>query len=330
MKSLEFAPETAPQSPFLPTLLGTRRGPESDISDVADKVFAGERITDEDALRLFHHPNLGDLALLADFVRQKKNPGRTVTYVVGRNVNYTNVCWVRCKFCNFYRVPGAEGGYVHPKEVIFQKIQETVDVGGCEILMQGGLNPKLKIEWYEDLLSSIRERFPDVILHAFSPAELIYGFLFEISATQFAANGAVATEEGLMRFAQAWAAREDAGEDADTPEKAAACFRWGSTEDAWYQRPFEPFDAVNELLDRAEEQGLYERYGDALEKLCIEVLREMDADGRFGMGKDRAKVAVGVCYTGGDNGAKEFLGWARRVNPPAVYRRMRREYLGEG
>jgi len=174
MKSLELAPETAPQSPFLPTLLGTRRGPESDISDVADKVFAGERITDEDALRLFHHPNLGDLALLADFVREKKNPGRTVTYVVGRNVNYTNVCWVRCKFCNFYRVPGAEGGYVHPKEVIFQKIQETVDVGGCEILMQGGLNPKLKIEWYEDLLSSIRERFPGVILHAFSPAELIY------------------------------------------------------------------------------------------------------------------------------------------------------------
>jgi cyclic dehypoxanthinyl futalosine synthase len=173
MKSLELAPQAA-ESPFLPTLLETRRGPESDIADIADKVFAGERLTDDDALRLFRHPNLGDLALLADFVRQKKNPGRTVTYVIGRNVNYTNVCWVRCKFCNFYRVPGAEGGYVHPKEVIFQKIQETVDVGGCEILMQGGLNPKLKIEWYEDLLSSIRERFPDVILHAFSPAELIY------------------------------------------------------------------------------------------------------------------------------------------------------------
>jgi cyclic dehypoxanthinyl futalosine synthase len=175
MKTLDLAPDAAgTESPFLPTLLGTRRGPESDIADIADRVFGGERITPDDALRLFHHPNLNDLALLADFVRQKKNPGRTVTYVIGRNVNYTNVCWVRCKFCNFYRVPGAEGGYVHPKEVIFQKIQEMVDLGGCEVLMQGGLNPKLKIEWYEDLLSSIRERFPGVILHAFSPAELIY------------------------------------------------------------------------------------------------------------------------------------------------------------
>lgn len=159
----------------LPTLTGTHRGPESDITDIGEKVFAGtERLTAEDGLRLFHHPNLNDLALLADFVRQRKNPGRTVTYVIGRNINYTNVCWVRCKFCNFYRVPGHEGGYVLPQETIFQKIQEMVNVGGCEILMQGGLNPKLKIEWYEDLLSSIMARFPGVILHAFSPAELIY------------------------------------------------------------------------------------------------------------------------------------------------------------
>ncbi|HVK02187.1 MAG TPA: cyclic dehypoxanthinyl futalosine synthase [Armatimonadaceae bacterium] len=159
---------------FLPTLTRTRRGPESDITDIADRVFAGERLSGEDALRLFHHPNLNDLALLADFVRQRKNPGNTVTYVIGRNVNYTNVCWVRCKFCNFYRTPGQDGGYVLPKEEIFRKIREMVDVDGVELLMQGGLNPKLKIEYYEDLLSSIRERFPTVILHAFSPAELIY------------------------------------------------------------------------------------------------------------------------------------------------------------
>jgi len=159
---------------YLPTLLQTTRGPESDIGDIAEKVFAGERLSAEDGLRLFHHPNLAELSLLADTVRQRLNPGSTVTYVIGRNVNYTNVCWVRCTFCNFYRVPGAEGGYVHPKEVIFQKLQELADVGGCEVLMQGGLNPKLKIEWYEDLLSSIRERFPQIILHAFSPAELIY------------------------------------------------------------------------------------------------------------------------------------------------------------
>lgn len=166
---------TEPNAPaYLPTLLETRRASESDITDIADKVFAGERLTASDGLRLFHHPNLGDLALLADFVRRKKNPDNIVTYIVGRNVNYTNVCWVRCKFCNFYRVPGEEGGYVLPKETIFAKLQELADVDGVEVLMQGGLNPKLKIEYYEDLLSAIRERFPQIIQHSFSPAELIY------------------------------------------------------------------------------------------------------------------------------------------------------------
>ncbi|MCW3059470.1 MAG: Radical protein, partial [Capsulimonas sp.] len=144
------------------------------IVDIADKVYAGERITDDDALRLFRHKNLTDLAELADFVRNKKHPEQLVTYIVGRNINYTNVCWVRCSFCNFYRIPGHEGGYVLSREQIFQKIQEMVDVGGIEILMQGGLNPKLKIEWYEDLFRAIMEKFPTVILHALSPAEIIY------------------------------------------------------------------------------------------------------------------------------------------------------------
>jgi cyclic dehypoxanthinyl futalosine synthase len=162
------------ETEFLSTATQTRRGGESDIADIADKVFNGERLTAEDGLRLFRHPNLLDLSLLADHVRRQKNPERRVTYIIGRNVNYTNVCWVRCKFCNFYRVPGHDEGYVLPPETIFAKIQEMVDVGGVEVLMQGGLNPKLKIEWYEDLLRAITERFPGVILHAFSPAELIY------------------------------------------------------------------------------------------------------------------------------------------------------------
>jgi cyclic dehypoxanthinyl futalosine synthase len=148
------------------------------IDDIADKVYAGERLTLEDGLRLFHYHNLPELGSLADHVRQKLHPDTndTVTYVVGRNVNYTNVCWVRCKFCAFYRTPGHNEGYTLSKEQIFEKVQQMVDVGGIEILMQGGLNPKLKIEWYEDLLSSIKEKFGKygVILHAFSPAELIY------------------------------------------------------------------------------------------------------------------------------------------------------------
>ncbi len=144
------------------------------IDDIADKVYSGERLTFDDGLRLFNHPNLIDLAELADHVRNVKHPDKIVTYIVGRNVNYTNVCWVRCSFCNFYRIPGHEEGYILSREQIFQKIQEMVDVGGIEILMQGGLHPKLKIEWYEDLFRAIMERFPTVILHALSPAEVIY------------------------------------------------------------------------------------------------------------------------------------------------------------
>lgn len=148
------------------------------IDDIADKVFANERLTAEDGVRLFHHPNLPELAFLANHVRQRLHPdtNHLVTYVVGRNINYTNVCWVRCKFCAFYRVPGHEEGYTLSREQIFEKVQQMVDVGGIEILMQGGLNPKLKIEWYEDLLHAIKEKFGKygVILHAFSPAELIY------------------------------------------------------------------------------------------------------------------------------------------------------------
>jgi cyclic dehypoxanthinyl futalosine synthase len=155
----------------------TRAKPRG-IDDLADKVFAGERLTAEDGLRLFEHPNLPELAFLANHVREKLHPAtnRLVTYVVGRNINYTNVCWVRCKFCAFYRVPGHAEGYVLSRAQIFEKIQQMADLGGIEILMQGGLNPKLKIEWYEDLLRAIKERFGayGVILHAFSPAELIY------------------------------------------------------------------------------------------------------------------------------------------------------------
>lgn len=148
--------------------------PARSISDIVDKVYAGERLSAEDAVRLFHHPNIVELAELADHVRQRKHPDNIVTYIVGRNINYTNVCWVRCRFCNFYRVPGQEGGYVLSREQIFQKIQEMVDVGGIEILLQGGLNPKLPITWYEDLFRAVMDRFPGVILHALSPAEVIY------------------------------------------------------------------------------------------------------------------------------------------------------------
>lgn len=144
------------------------------IDDIAERVYAGERLSFDDGLRLMHHPNLAELGLLADHVRQRQNPGRVVTYIAGRNINYTNVCWVQCKFCAFYRLPGKEGGYTLSRDEIFQKIQEMVDLGGIEILMQGGLNPKLRIDYYEDLFSAIKAKFPTVNLHALSVAEILY------------------------------------------------------------------------------------------------------------------------------------------------------------
>ncbi len=150
------------------------RGAEPTLETIADKVFADERISPEDASFLFRHHNLTDLALLADHRRQARVPGRNVTYVVGRILNYTNVCWVRCKFCAFYRVPGHEEGYLLSDEQIIEKVRETVEMGGTEILFQGGLNPKLKIDYFERIFSKIAAEFPTAILHALSPAEIIY------------------------------------------------------------------------------------------------------------------------------------------------------------
>lgn len=143
------------------------------LKEVEEKVLAGERLSAEDGLTLFQVTNLPHLAFLADTVRRRKRPEREVTYVIGRIINYTNVCWVKCTFCAFYRLPGHQEGYVLSREEIFQKIQELVDHGGTEVLFQGGLNPALKIDYYEDTFRAIKERFP-VDIHGLSPAELIY------------------------------------------------------------------------------------------------------------------------------------------------------------
>ena len=146
---------------------------------IAGKVMKGERLEAEDALGLYEHPNLSELGMLADLVRRRKHPDPVVTYNVGRNINYTNVCWVRCDFCAFYRPPGSDEGYTLPRQEIFAKIDELADFGGeeaksCEILMQGGLNPKLRLEYYEELLAAIRDRYPMVQLHCLSATEIIY------------------------------------------------------------------------------------------------------------------------------------------------------------
>ncbi|MFZ4507440.1 MAG: cyclic dehypoxanthinyl futalosine synthase [Fimbriimonas sp.] len=144
------------------------------LDAIAEKVYAGERINSEDALWLFESGTPPDLATLANFQRQRKVPSNNVTYIIGRILNYTNVCWVRCKFCAFYRTPGHDEGYLLSADTILDKVRDTVEKGGVEILFQGGLNPKLKIDYYEETFSGIMKEFPNVILHALSPAEIIY------------------------------------------------------------------------------------------------------------------------------------------------------------
>lgn len=144
------------------------------IDDVAEKVLAGERLSMEDGLRLYAHPDLTLLGYLADTVRQRKHPGRVVTFNIGRNINYTNVCWVRCKFCAFYRVPGHEEGYILSNEQILEKCRELVELGGREILIQGGLHPRLKIDYYEQLFRAIKAAFPTIDIHGLSSAEINY------------------------------------------------------------------------------------------------------------------------------------------------------------
>ena len=126
----------------------------------------------QEAIGLFSSDDLIGIGMEADAVRRKLHPEGIVTYIIDRNINYTNFCTEYCTFCAFYRPLGHDEGYILPIETILDKIQETVDLGGTGVLMQGGLHPDLKIEWYEDMLRAIKQRFPQVWLHCFSSPEI--------------------------------------------------------------------------------------------------------------------------------------------------------------
>ena len=128
-------------------------------------------ITRSQALEMFESNDLIGVGMEADAVRRRFHPHGVVSYIIDRNINYTNFCTEYCSFCAFYRPMGHKEGYVLSKETIFDKIQETIDLGGTGILMQGGLHPDLKIEWYEDLLRSIKQRFK-IHNHCFSAPEI--------------------------------------------------------------------------------------------------------------------------------------------------------------
>ncbi|PQO42388.1 cyclic dehypoxanthinyl futalosine synthase [Blastopirellula marina] len=144
------------------------------IAKLLDKAVAGERLTPEEGLQLLESNDLLAIGRAADAVSRRMHPEPYRTYNIDRNINYTNVCTAVCHFCAFYRSPKSDEGYVLSKEEILAKVEETVALGGDQILMQGGLHPKFKLEWYEDLLSSIKEAFPQINLHAFSPPEIYH------------------------------------------------------------------------------------------------------------------------------------------------------------
>src|SRR5262252_6566580 len=144
------------------------------IDQTAAKVRAGERVTGDEALDLYTHAPTALLGRLADGVRRRKHPQGVVTYIIDRNVNYTNVCVARCKFCAFYRPVGSAEGYTLGFDEIFRKIDETIAVGGVQLLLQGGHNPDIPIGWYEDLFRGVKQRYPDFRLHALSPPEVIH------------------------------------------------------------------------------------------------------------------------------------------------------------
>ena len=148
--------------------------PSSGYESIAERVAAGNRIGAAEALELYLGAPTSRLGRLADDIRARKHPERVVTYIIDRNVNYTNVCVARCNFCAFYRPVGSDEGYVLGFEEIFRKIDETIALGGGQLLLQGGHNPDLPLEWYEDLFRAIKERYPMFRLHALSPPEVVH------------------------------------------------------------------------------------------------------------------------------------------------------------
>ena len=163
----------APQSWIAPLSGEVHREPaRGELARIEDKVESGERISGEEALWLHEHADLLTLGRLADTVRARLHPEGIVTYIIDRNLNPTNVCITDCGFCAFYRSPGDVESYVLSRDEIYGKVQELADLGGRQLLMQGGHHPRILSDWWGELISDLRERFPTVNSHALSAPEL--------------------------------------------------------------------------------------------------------------------------------------------------------------
>ncbi len=145
-----------------------------DTAVALEKAAGGERLSASEALALYANAPTATLGRLADAARARRHSQGVVTYIIDRNVNYTNVCVARCRFCAFYRPVGSPEGYTLGFEEIFRKIEETISLGGVQLLLQGGHNPDVPLAWYEDLFREVKRRYPAFRLHALSPPEIIH------------------------------------------------------------------------------------------------------------------------------------------------------------
>jgi cyclic dehypoxanthinyl futalosine synthase len=144
------------------------------LAKLLDKTIAGQRLSFADGLELIESIDLAALGAAANAVTRRMHPESYRTYNIDRNINYTNICTAVCDFCAFYRSPKHDEGYVLDRDELLQKIEETVQLGGDQILLQGGLHPHFKLQWYEELLADIKRQFPQVNIHGFSPPEIFH------------------------------------------------------------------------------------------------------------------------------------------------------------
>lgn len=142
------------------------------FNDISDKILSGGRLSNDEFLELHENGDLYQLGFLANAIREKLHPEKNVTYVIDRNINYTDICVSACKFCAFFKAPEDKDGYLLTKDELAQKIQETQDLGGTQILLQGGLHPDLPLEYYEDMLRFMKET--GIHVHGFSPPEIYH------------------------------------------------------------------------------------------------------------------------------------------------------------
>ncbi len=149
--------------------------PSATMENLQEKVMDGHIVDRGEALELYQGSNLNNLGTMADVLKTRSKGDKIATYLIDRNINYTNVCVTYCKFCAFYREPGDQKeGYVNQAEQIIHKVAEAKALGATQILLQGGHNPELKLDWYLDMLSKVKNAHPNITLHAFSPPELVH------------------------------------------------------------------------------------------------------------------------------------------------------------